>query len=101
MAVSNEQIIFNAQCALVKVGKIGVDENGLPEEIHTFQFWKDAGYKVRKGAKAVIELGIWKLATKKRKKDANADSDDDDANPHFFLKRSWFFSRSQVDKVKD
>ena len=95
MATTNEQIIFNAQCALVDAGKIGVDANGLPEEIHTFQFWKDAGYRVRKGAKAVIELGIWKLATKKRK----ADDEDDDANPHFFLKRSWFFSRSQVDKI--
>lgn len=95
MAVTNAQIIFNAQCALVDAGKIGVDANGFPEEIHTFQFWKDAGYRVRKGAKAVIELGIWKLATKKRK----ADDEDDDEKAHFFLKRSWFFSRSQVDKI--
>lgn len=98
MSVTNAQIIFQAQCALVDAGKIGVDENGLPEEIHAFQFWKDAGYKVRKGAKAVIELGIWKLATKKRKADDGED-DGDDAKPHFFLKRSWFFSRSQVDRI--
>lgn len=100
MAVTNEQIIFNAQCELVDAGKIGVDENGNPEEIHTFQFWKDNGYKVRKGAKAVVELSIWKLATKRKLKiDANADGEDDDANPRFFLKRSWFFSRSQVDRI--
>ena len=96
MAVTNAQIISNAQCALVDAGKIGVDANGLPEEIHTFQFWKDAGYRVRKGAKAVIELGIWKLAAKKRKAD---DADGEESEPHFFLKRSWFFSRSQVDKI--
>lgn len=97
MSVTNAQIIFQAQCALVDAGKIGVDENGLPEEIHTFQFWKDAGFIVRKGEKAVIELGIWKLAAKKKRKaDDVAEVEDD---PHFFLKRSWFFSRSQVDKI--
>lgn len=90
MAVTNEQIILAAQIQLAADGKISVDDAGNMEPIHTFQFWKANGFIVRKGEKALVELSIWKLA--KRKKTEDEEEDD----THFFLKRSHFFSRSQV-----
>lgn len=95
MAMTNEQIIFSAQIELLNAGKISADENGVPEEIHTFQRWKAEGFHVRKGSKAVAELHIWKLAAKKKSDNATDDADDND-EPKFFLKKAFFFSASQV-----
>lgn len=97
MAITNEQIIFNAQIELLNAGKISADENGVPEEIHTFQRWKAEGFRVRKGAKALVELQIWKVAAAKKKSD-NDDAKDDTDEPKFFLKKAFFFSASQVVK---
>ena len=94
--MTNEQIIFNAQIELLNEGKIGVDSNGNLEEIHTFQRWKAKGYRVRKGAKAIIALQIWKVAAKKKQGTNSSDDDTDDDEIKYFLKKAFFFSASQV-----
>ena len=106
MAITNEEIIFNARLRLMKDGKIGTTGRVLrfqaeegeveipePEEIHTFAGWKDAGYKVKRGEHAVAQFGIWKYSAKK----------DEDGKPdgrgYCFLKQSHFFSAAQVEKA--
>lgn len=73
---SNLQIIYTAKVL-----------NGIKEEIHTFQEWKRLGYKVNKGEKCKIRIGIWK------------EYKDDEDESRFFIKNSAFFGETQVSKI--
>ena len=117
--MTNEQIIINARFALMEAGKIGntgrtleyIDAEGQkhstlePEEIHTFSFWKDCGYSVKKGEKAVVKLAIWKHTVKEHKtpEDANAETVAIMAEPEtrMFMKMSAFFASSQVQPIQN
>lgn len=106
--MTNEQIIFEARCELMREGKIGksgnvykaVDADGNeriyeePEEIHTYQAWKEQGYQVQKGQKAVARIVIWKYAVSKAK------DGEEDGKEHMFMKNSAFFTRAQVEPIK-
>lgn len=108
--MTNAEIISNAQFALMDAGKIGStgrtlefrDEAGNafsvpePEPIHTFNYWKECGYTVRKGEKAVAKLTIWKHTTRTPK-----DEDGNELEPEnrMFMKTSAFFSLSQVKPI--
>lgn len=50
--MSNEEIIFRASVELVEQGVLAIDEDGI-EPMHTFEMWKQLGYTVRKGEKAI------------------------------------------------
>lgn len=41
----------------------------IPEEIHTFNAWKQRGFIVRKGEHAVASFPIWKYVTRKNASD--------------------------------
>ncbi|MBR4549249.1 MAG: hypothetical protein IKO83_04940 [Oscillospiraceae bacterium] len=117
--MTNQQIIDAARVALMDAGKIGstgrmmeyIDGEGQkhtmpePEPIHTFNYWKERGYSVIKGEKAVIKLTIWKHTERKCKvpEDANADTAAIMAEPVtcMFMKTSAFFSLSQVQPIKE
>ena len=108
--MTNAEIISNAQFALMDAGKIGStgrtlevrDEAGNiftmpePEPIHTFNYWKEIGYSVRKGEKAVTKLCIWKY-TSKRKTDE--DGNEQEPESRMFMKTSAFFALSQVQPI--
>lgn len=104
--MTNEQIIFNERVRLMREGVIGktgrvfeidngdgtktmVDE---PEQLHTFQAWKEMGYIVKKGEHAVAKITIWKASQKKIE-----NSDDEELK--MFMKTAAFFKRSQVEQV--
>lgn len=105
--MTNEQIIFNAACDLLKDGKINGTGRLLlvqtpdgtettipePEAIHTFQRWKSLGYSVRKGEKAVTKLSIWKHTTKP------AETEEEQPESRMFMKVSAFFAASQVEPI--
>lgn len=109
MAITNAQIIFDAQQALLEAGKIkptgriltfetpdgGKVEFPEAEPIHTFNFWKEAGYMVRKGEHAVAAFTIWKYTSKAKGKTEEEAQDEG----YCFMKKAFFFSASQVDKV--
>ena len=108
MALTNAMIIFNAQQDLLTEGKIKPTgrmirvetpegEKLIPEAeaIHTFARWKELGYQVRRGQHAVAAFSIWKYTSK-----AKGQTEEDAIENGFcFLKRSFFFSASQVDKI--
>ena len=116
--MTNAQIISNAQFDLMKAGKIGstgrnlefIDEAGNvfsmpePEPIHTFRYWKECGYSVKKGEKAVAKITIWKHTTRQPHipEDADPDTAAIMAEPEtrMFMKTSAFFALSQVQPIK-
>lgn len=87
--MTNNAIITTAWMMLVSTGKISPDE-----EIHTYQGWKERGYQVRKGEKAVDKFTIWKCAAKKKNDEGTEET------PKMFMKLSAFFSTKQVDLIK-
>ena len=92
--MTNAQIISLATAEFLKKGTLKLVD-GIPEEIHTFEGWKERGYGVRKGEKSDIRITIWKHGTKKIKdKDGN-----ETEKSAMFLKESAFFRRSQVDEI--
>ena len=81
--MTNEQIIFNESINLMEQGKLNgtgnmitiitVNSDGQeekkqieePEPIHTYAAWKQLGFQVKKGSKAVAQINIWKHVSRK------------------------------------
>ena len=105
--MTNKQIIFNEEQKLAEQGKIkytgrmviiqGMDESPVEfketEQIHTFAAWKELGYVVCKGQKAVAKFPIWKYVSRKNE-------ETDEENSKMFMKLAAFFSSSQVEKLQ-
>ena len=94
--MTNAAIIMQEQVNLLEQGKIKamqIGGNVLPEPIHTFMKWKELGYSVKKGEKAITKLTIWKGITKKN------DKEEDETK--MFMKTSAFFAFSQVEKIQE
>ena len=105
--MTNAQIIFNQSVALMKEGKIGTtgrmivfeDESGKhempePEPIHTYAVWKELGYQVQKGQKAVAAFPIWKYTQKAKAAENEAEAIQKE---YCFMKMSHFFTKAQVE----
>ena len=103
--MTNAQIITQARFDLMEQGIIGTTgrelvmklEDGTekivkePEEIHTFQAWKELGYKVKKGEHAIARFTIWKHTSK--------ENEDGKKEEHMFMKNACFFKASQVEAM--
>ena len=63
------------------------------EEIHTYAKWKELGFQVQKGDKAIAQFTIWKHTSKK-----NKETDEDESR--MFMKKASFFRRSQVKEIE-
>ena len=110
--MTNAMIIFNESVKLMEAGKIRgtgrfvevEDQNGnkqqleLPEAIHTYNAWKELGFQVQKGQKAVGQFTIWKYAAGKHT-DAEAEEATEEAPGRMFLKKASFFSAAQVQAI--
>lgn len=104
--MTNAQIIFNESQRLAAEGIIKYtgrvfkmqDMAGNEvivketEEIHTYNAWKEMGYQVQKGQKAVASFVIWKYKSK-----IVEESGEEDAT--MFMKRASFFTAAQVEKI--
>lgn len=108
--MTNEQIIMNERFHLMEKGIIkgtgkfikalivnseGIAEEmdiEIPEEIHTYAHWRELGYHVQKGQKAVAKFGVWKY-TEKEKENGEKDK-------RMFIKHSAFFAPNQVEVIK-
>lgn len=107
--MTNEQIIFNKRLNLMKSGIIGTTGQKIilenkdgektevmePEEIHTYVGWKNRGFQVLRGQKAISDFPIWKHTTKKSKKT------DQEEEESMFLTKAYFFSQRQVEPMKE
>ena len=106
--MTNKEIIFKEEQRLAEQGKIkytggsvilqGMDGEPIEfketEQIHTFAVWKELGYVVKKGQKAIAKFPIWKYVSCKNEETKETDN-------KMFLKVAAFFSSSQVENIKN
>lgn len=107
--MTNQQIIFDAQIKLMKQGLIGttgrmlmlIKEDGSqevvpePEPIHTYSAWKELGYQVLKGQKAIASIPIWKHTDAGMKKNKNS-GEEVEIGEKMFKKMAYFYRQNQV-----
>lgn len=104
MIVLMESIKLMEQGVLAPTGEkvIVEDENGnkkeldVPEEIHTYQVWKELGFQVQKGEKAIAQFPIWKYTSKKTENKNGMEVE----KGHMFMKTASFFKSSQVKEME-
>lgn len=82
--------ILNTECML----------RNIKEEVHTYAKWLSLGYKVKRGEKALFDTKLWKYS-KKKPKDAEAETTEDEINGHCYLTKAFLFGKSQVEKVEE
>lgn len=70
--------------------KIKLEE---PEEIHTYAGWKALNRQVKKGAKSIATLQIWKHSKKKPK------DEDEEEQERLFLTKAFFFTEEQTEAI--
>lgn len=76
----------------------------LPEPIHTYQSWKQLGYQVKKGSKAVAKFPVWKYITGKMTEAEVRDDVDVEKNEnkgYCRMKVASFFTREQVEEIEE
>ena len=110
--MTNAQIIFNEAQRLAEAGAIKYTGREFvmetadgeqitvkeTEDIHTFNGWKERGYRVQKGQKAVARFCIWKHSPGRVKELPNGEGEYMEKD-RMFMKQSCFFSRSQVELI--
>lgn len=96
-----EQGVLSGSGRFVQVdGENGLETIELPEDIHTFAAWKARGFIVRKGEHAIAAFHVWKYSDRRRADTENGDTDGEQENGgRCFLKKSFFFKASQVEKI--
>lgn len=113
--MTNAMIILNESVKLMEEGKLkgtgeyitvddgngGTKELEMPEEIHTFNGWKERGYKVKKGEHSTIKFAIWKYTQKEKQPEEMTGNPLEDAPvSNMFMKTSAFFTAAQVEPIK-
>ena len=68
-------------------------ENGVREELHTFNGWKALGYKVKPGEHSKHKFHIWKFAERTIVHDDGTEEN----KARAFMKLSAFFTPDQVE----
>lgn len=86
--MTNAQILDQITVEAIEAGTI---ENG--ESLHTFQYWKQCGYSVRKGEHAKAVTKLWKRSHRKN-------DEEEEETDSWFLAKSFLFSSSQVEKLQ-
>lgn len=111
--MTNSAIILNESFRLMREGILsgsgrfaeiegenGLEKIELPEDIHTFAAWKARGYVVKKGEHAIAAFHVWKYSDRCRAESEEAQTDGEQENGgRCFLKKSFFFKFSQVEKI--
>lgn len=119
--MTNAQIILIESISLMEQGILkgsdqfaeieteeGTQTIELPEEIHTFNGWKQLGFSVKKGEKSSIKFAIWKHTVKFLNTDTgNAELDkmntqinEQGGQKNMFMKMSSWFTAAQVEPIK-
>ena len=63
--------------------------------------WKEYGYGVKKGEKAIAKVEIWKCVEAKKKGEEKQESEETEEKDRMFKKVAFFFSPSQVEMIRE
>lgn len=110
--MTNAMIILNESVRLMEEGVLKgtgefvtiehedgtTTELEMPEEIHTFNGWKQRGYSVKKGERSTIKFPIWK---QKPAEELTGNPIEDAPITNMFMKVSAFFTFAQVEKIAE
>lgn len=105
--MTNNMIVLMERVELMKQGVLDgtgeymtvEDKDGnkvqveMPEEIYTYAKWKEKGYQVQKGQKAIAQISIWKHTTR--------ENENGEEESKMFMKKASFFKQSQVEKIEE
>lgn len=100
--MTNNDIILTAATAagiLTAEQAEFLTSRGLMVPIHTYQFWKNAGYQVRKGEKAALKLNLWKPTKLSKAEQEDLSEEDSENITKMRLSKSSLFTWKQVDKI--
>ena len=79
--------------------KVECAKHGVAEEVHTYARWKQLGYKVKSGEKALFSTRLWKFVNKSTS--IQAEVDEDTVVVHnMYMCKAYLFGKSQVEKVE-
>ena len=106
--MTNAQIIFVEGQKLAEAGVISYTgrtykalnaageevEYKETEPIHTYATWKEMGFQVQKGEKAVAKFPVWKYTCKHNEETG------EEENAHMFMKVASFFRLAQVAPIE-
>ena len=95
--MTNAAIIEQESMRLVEQGilrMVNIGGMDMPEPIHTFNGWKELGFRVKKGEHSRIKFPIWKHTTKTVEKDGK-----EEERSSMFQKVSAFFTFDQVEPI--
>ena len=72
----------------------------LADNLHTYNTWKAQGLQVKGGEKALLSVMLWRWTDKpsKARRAENADNNNDNPDPHYYMKRCYLFSAAQVER---
>jgi len=115
--MTNKEIIAQEQDRLAEEGilkytgrviKVELDDGTIVnikevQPIHTYKAWKQLGYQVKKGEKAITKFAIWQFSTKKKKDEETENEEEitDALRGKYFMKVSAFFTDEQVEKIEE
>lgn len=66
------------------------------EPIHTFNGWKELGFKVKKGEHSKIRFAIWKFSSR----EVENENGEKENKTSMFLKEACWFTEAQVERMK-
>lgn len=105
--MTNIQIV-EIECQRLNIAYTEYDVlyNNLP--LKTYTEWRKFGYQVKKGEKAISCLKIWKHVQRKKVQEVQKEESENSTGEEevvtkggFKLVKAYFFSREQVEPVKE
>ena len=68
------------------------------EPIHTFNGWKELGYRVKKGEKSKIKFKIWFWGKGKKKE---TEDGEEETRGNCYMRTAAWFTMNQVERMED
>lgn len=111
MAICNEMLIMMESVRLMKEGILKgsgkfteAEINGkierfeIPEEIHTYNKWKELGFQVQKGETSFIKFRVWYFRKGRQEQEIEGDAAENSQRRggKCYLKMTAFFTADQV-----
>jgi hypothetical protein len=79
--------------------KVECAKHGVAEEVHTYARWKQLGYKVKSGEKALFSTRLWKIVNKSASTYAEREETAEVVH-NMYMCKAYLFGKSQVEKVE-